>query len=34
VLITHRFTLDQALDAYETFAGAAKSKALKVIIAA
>lgn len=34
VLITHRFTLDQALEAYETFAGAATSKALKVIIAA
>lgn len=34
LLITHRFTLDQALDAYETFASAAKSKALKVIISA
>ncbi|WP_079436240.1 zinc-dependent alcohol dehydrogenase family protein [Zoogloea sp. LCSB751] len=34
LLITHRFTLDQALDAYETFAGAARSKALKVVISA
>ncbi len=34
VLITHRFSLDQALDAYETFAAAASSKALKVIISA
>ncbi len=34
VLITHRFSLGQALDAYETFAAAASSKALKVIISA
>jgi alcohol dehydrogenase len=34
LLITHRFTLDQILDAYETFAHAADTKALKVIIAA
>ncbi|MBS0357565.1 MAG: zinc-dependent alcohol dehydrogenase family protein [Proteobacteria bacterium] len=34
LLITHRFTLEQALDAYETFASAASSKALKVVIAA
>lgn len=34
LLITHRFTLEQALDAYETFASAASSKALKVVISA
>ena len=34
LLITHRFKLDQILDAYETFGQAAKTKALKVIIAA
>jgi len=34
LLITHRFKLDQILDAYETFGHAAKTKALKVIIAA
>ena len=33
-LITHRFTLAQILDAYETFAHAASTQALKVIIAA
>ena len=33
LLITHRFKLDQMLDAYETFAQAAKTRALKVIIA-
>ena len=33
-LITHRFKLDRILDAYETFAAAAKTKALKVIIEA
>lgn len=33
-LITHRFKLDQILDAYDTFANAAKMQALKVIIAA
>lgn len=32
LLITHRFTFDKILDAYETFGNAAKSKALKVII--
>ena len=32
-LITHRFKLDQILDAYETFAHAAETHALKVIIA-
>ena len=31
-LITHRFTLDQILDAYDTFSRAAETKALKVII--
>ena len=31
-LITHRFTLDRILDAYETFWHAAETKALKVII--
>ncbi|MGO9485051.1 MAG: zinc-dependent alcohol dehydrogenase family protein [Rhodomicrobium sp.] len=34
LLITHRFKLDHILDAYETFAHAAESKALKVIIEA
>jgi alcohol dehydrogenase len=33
-MITHRFALDDILDAYETFAHAADTKALKVIIAA
>jgi alcohol dehydrogenase len=33
-LITHRFTLAQILDAYETFGHAASTQALKVIIAA
>jgi alcohol dehydrogenase len=33
-LITHRFTLDQILDAYDTFGRAANTHALKVIIAA
>src|ERR1700712_5824694 len=33
-LITHRFKLDAILDAYDTFARAADTKALKVIIAA
>jgi alcohol dehydrogenase len=33
-LITHRFKLDQIIEAYETFAAAAKTKALKVIIEA
>jgi alcohol dehydrogenase len=33
-LITHRFKLDQILDAYETFGNAADTKALKVIIEA
>lgn len=34
LLITHRFTLDTILDAYDTFARAADTGALKVIIAA
>ena len=34
LLITHHFKLDQIIDAYETFANAAKTKALKVIIEA
>lgn len=34
LLITHRFTFEQILDAYETFAHAAETRALKVIIAA
>ena len=34
VLITHHFTLDNILDAYEAFGNAAKTKALKVIIEA
>jgi alcohol dehydrogenase len=33
-LITHHFTLDQILDAYDTFSRAAETKALKVIITA
>lgn len=33
-LITHRFTLDKILDAYDTFGKAADTKALKVIISA
>jgi alcohol dehydrogenase len=33
-LITHHFKLDQILDAYETFANAADTRALKVIIEA
>jgi alcohol dehydrogenase len=32
ILITHRFKLDQILDAYDTFGRAAETKALKVII--
>lgn len=32
LLITHHFTLDQILDAYDTFGRAAETKALKVII--
>ncbi len=31
-LITHRFTFDQILEAYETFANASRTRALKVII--
>ncbi|MCP2088236.1 UNVERIFIED_ORG: alcohol dehydrogenase [Paraburkholderia sediminicola] len=34
LLITHRFRLDQILDAYETFERAADTRALKVIISA
>jgi alcohol dehydrogenase len=33
-LITHHFKLDQILDAYDTFANAAKTNALKIIIEA
>jgi len=33
-LITHRFTLDHILDAYDTFEHAAKTRALKVVIEA
>lgn len=33
-LITHRFTLDRILDAYDTFGRAADTRALKVIVAA
>ena len=32
LLVTHRFTLDRILEAYETFAHAADTRALKVII--
>lgn len=34
LLITHHFTLDHILDAYDTFGQAAKTRALKVIIGA
>jgi alcohol dehydrogenase len=34
LLITHRFTFEKILEAYDTFANAAKTKALKVIISA
>jgi alcohol dehydrogenase len=34
LLITHRFKLDRILDAYETFAHAANTRALKMIIEA
>jgi len=33
-LITHTFALDDVLKAYDTFANAAKEKALKVILRA
>lgn len=33
-LITHRFRLDQILDAYDVFGNAAREKAMKVILAA
>ena len=33
-LITHRFKLDQILDAYEAFAHAADTRALKVVMEA
>ena len=33
-LITHRFTLDQMMEAYDTFGRAAQTKALKVVISA
>ena len=31
-LVTHRFTLDRIMDAYDTFSDAAHSEALKVVI--
>ena len=31
-LITHRFKLDQILEAYDTFARAASTRAIKVIV--
>ncbi|WP_440712866.1 zinc-dependent alcohol dehydrogenase family protein [Gordonia sp. FQ] len=34
VFISHRFALDQILDAYEVFANAAETKALKVVLTA
>jgi alcohol dehydrogenase len=34
VLITHRFRLDQIMEAYETFSNAAQTRALKVMITA
>jgi alcohol dehydrogenase len=33
-LITHRFSLDRILDAYDTFGRAAETGALKVVITA
>ena len=30
--VTHRFTFDQMMDAYDTFGRAAETKALKVVI--
>ena len=33
-LITHRFPLDEAMAAYDTFAGAAETHALKVVLEA
>jgi hypothetical protein len=33
-MVTHRFRLDQILDAYDTFGHAAPTRALKVVIAA
>jgi alcohol dehydrogenase len=33
-LITHHFSFDQILEAYDTFSRAAQTKALKVIISA
>jgi alcohol dehydrogenase len=30
--VTHRFTLDQVVDAYDVFGRAAETKALKVVI--
>jgi alcohol dehydrogenase len=32
MLITHRFQLNEVMKAYDTFANAAKEKALKVIL--
>jgi alcohol dehydrogenase len=32
LLVTHRFKLDQIFDAYDTFARAASTQALKVVI--
>ena len=32
LLATHHFKLDQMMDAYDTFARAAQTKALKVVI--
>jgi len=32
-LVTHRFGFDRILDAYETFADASRTRALKVVIA-
>ena len=34
LLITHRFTFDHIIEAYDTFANAASTKALKVLIEA
>ena len=33
-LVTHRFALDEILEAYEVFGNAAKEKALKVVMSA
>jgi alcohol dehydrogenase len=33
-LVTHRFALEEAMEAYDTFADAARARALKVVLRA